>query len=90
VLVDAKFSYQAALIGMMTVVNYTLGFTFEEQADPRRDDDLEHFRALITAHQVPHVRAAFDENVTPPDPDAEFEASLRLIIAGLAQSQGRG
>jgi TetR/AcrR family transcriptional regulator, tetracycline repressor protein len=83
VLAGAGFSYQAALIGTMTIVNYTLGFTFEEQASPRRDDGIAYLRGLISANQLPHLSAAFDENITPPDSESEFEASLRIIIAGL-------
>ncbi len=83
VLVDAGFNYQTALIGIMTVVNYTLGFTFEEQASIKRDDDVAYLRELITANHLRYLSAAFEENMTPPDSDTEFEASLRLIIAGL-------
>jgi TetR/AcrR family tetracycline transcriptional repressor len=83
VLVNAGFGYQEALLGVSTVVNYTLGISLEEQSSSGRAEAMEYFRELIRSNNLPHVTAALGADVEPPDSDAEFEAGLRLIIAGL-------
>lgn len=83
VLVNAGFDYQTALVGVMTVVNYTLGLTFEEQSSTGRTAAAEYFRDLVTSNHLPYVTAAFEKIGAPPDSATEFNAGLRLIIAGL-------
>ncbi len=38
---------------------------------------------MVMSNHLPHLQAAFRENVTPPDPEVEFDAGLRLIVDGL-------
>ena len=38
VLVRAGFDHRSAMLGISTIVNYTMGFTFEEQSIPERQD----------------------------------------------------
>lgn len=83
VMVNAGFGNQTALVGILTLVNYTIGFTFEEQAAPGSGEDVQAQRALITASQLPYLTAAFAENAGPLASNTEFEAAIRLILAGL-------
>ncbi len=85
VLVKAGFGYQEALIGVSTIVNYTLGITFEDQTTTRREGAAEYFRELLAASNLPHVTAALGDitEVQPPDSDYEFELGLQVIIAGI-------
>lgn len=84
VLVGAGFGYQAAFTGIMTVVNYTLGFTFEEQTSPDMppEQQLELLQAQIESANLEHLRAAF-QSAMIPDSDTEFESSMQLLLDGL-------
>jgi TetR/AcrR family tetracycline transcriptional repressor len=83
VLVNEGFGYQEALLGVSTVVNYTLGISLEEQSSSGRAEAMEYFRKLIRSNNLPHVTAAYGADIEPPASDAEFESGLRIIIAGL-------
>ena len=87
VLVNAGFGYQEAMVGVMTIINYTLGLTFEEQSSSGHANSAEYFRRLVAANHLPHLTAAFGEITEPPDSATEFDAGLRIIIAGLRTQQ---
>lgn len=83
IMLKAGFESAPALTGITTIVNYTIGITFEEQSAVRHDNDIERLRAFITTHNLKHLEAAFCEMDMPPETDAEYEAGLSLIIDGL-------
>ncbi|MEO8608212.1 MAG: TetR/AcrR family transcriptional regulator C-terminal domain-containing protein [Chloroflexota bacterium] len=88
ILVEAGFSYPLAMIGIFTVVTYTLGFAFEKQASPDDDDDPEQMRQRIAG--LPYLTAAFESGQIHLMGD-EFEAGIQVIIDGLRiqYQQGR-
>jgi TetR/AcrR family transcriptional regulator, tetracycline repressor protein len=83
ILVQAGFDYQQALIGTFTITNFVLGFTFEEQSSTRIDNEGEYLQKLIASHDLPNLAAAFQAVTIPFDSNAEFEASIALIVDSL-------
>ncbi|HEX3569173.1 MAG TPA: TetR/AcrR family transcriptional regulator C-terminal domain-containing protein [Candidatus Saccharimonadales bacterium] len=82
-LVGAGLSPRQALIATFTVINYALGFTFEEQNRPKSSMTHEGVRDLIAKQHLTHLMKAFDEFHEPLSQDEEYRASLRLIIEGV-------
>jgi TetR/AcrR family tetracycline transcriptional repressor len=84
VLVRAGFDHRSAMLGISTIVNYTMGFTFEEQASPKGQDAIEAFHALLATTDLPYLKAAFEGGVAPVESSSEFRSGLQFIIAGMA------
>lgn len=90
VLTAAGFRPEVALLGIITLFDYTLGTTFEEQADPERPLDPtivdEGFRAALdpvrhaTLYRLVTAFAAESPGAIRAN---SFEWGIRLIIAGL-------
>jgi AcrR family transcriptional regulator len=92
ILTSAGFSLQAAVRGMSTLYNFTIGFVIEEQAVRPLPDEantkysLEARDRRINRETHPLAYAAGREMFA--DYDAHFEAGLRLIVAGMATWPG--
>ncbi len=84
VLVKAGFSYREAMIGVMTVVNYTVGFVLSEQSTFSQPNEIEYFQQVVMTSDLPNLKAAFEQNIAPFPPEVEFEAALRLILDGMS------
>jgi TetR/AcrR family tetracycline transcriptional repressor len=80
-LVEAGFEERAALIGIVAVFDYTLGATFEQQADPIRDRRPARGAQIGFAATLARIakKGRFGE-------DTMFEGGLRLLIDGLRAS----
>jgi TetR/AcrR family tetracycline transcriptional repressor len=92
VLQQAGFSPADAFIGVTTLTDYTLGATFEEQADAAGktvDGETAEDRALpppFDHERFPTLAATFAtifSTETSPDRGAGFAGGLDLILAGL-------
>jgi TetR/AcrR family tetracycline transcriptional repressor len=89
---DAGFGPLEAVVGPLTIFDYTLGSTFEEQAEPphvrieRSLGDPQALRNLIAPERFPALAASLDEAglESSEDRTSGFEAGLALILAGLA------
>lgn len=77
-LISAGFRDRDALVGLLAVFDYTLGSTFEEQADPVRS-------APGKAKKPPRSRAA--SIGARLNPQGVFDGAVQLIIRGLASKQ---
>jgi len=77
-LVAAGFRDRDALIGLVAIFDYTLGSTFEEQADP--------VRQRRPPEAPPSLAAKLGKKLTPND---VFDGAVTLIIDGLRQKLGR-
>ncbi len=95
VLREAGFRSSDALIGLVTIFDYTTGATFEEQGDPRAEvvapeADVSvsgQLRSVIDVERLPNLAAALEEHVRvrPGNRRADgFEDGVRLILAGMA------
>jgi TetR/AcrR family tetracycline transcriptional repressor len=95
VLREAGFRSSDALIGLITIFDYTTGATFEEQGDPRAEVGTTEadasvsgqLRSVLDAGRLPNLAAALEEHVRerPGNRRADgFEAGVRLILAGMA------
>lgn len=82
-LVRSGFSSKHAMIGIGTIVNYTMGFVFEEQASPRSTDAVAAFKTMIADTDLPYLKTVFDTEQIPGDSSEEFDAGLGLIINGM-------
>jgi len=71
-LVAAGFRDRDALIGLLAIFDYTLGSTFEEQADPVRQGP--------PPDAPPSLAARLGKDLTP---DGVFDGAVGLIIDGL-------
>ncbi|MGW2006914.1 TetR/AcrR family transcriptional regulator [Streptomyces nigrescens] len=87
VLREAGFAADAAARAALTLVNFILGHTLEEQAalqgaadEGPADPDL--LRAAVTPGQYPHLAAALPV-LTSTDFTAHFEFGLGLLLQGL-------
>jgi len=91
ILVRAGFDYEQALVGTLTITNFVLGFTFEQQASVQSESNegVEILRKIIEDRKLPHLAAAFQEVKIPFDSNAEFEASVQLIIESLSMRLAR-
>lgn len=85
-LATAGLSHRQALIATFTVINYALGFTFEEQNRPKSSMTHEGVREMVTKQHLTHLMQAFDEFHEMLSQDEEYRASLRLIIEGIRAS----
>jgi TetR/AcrR family tetracycline transcriptional repressor len=94
VLREAGFAGRDAFVGVLTIFDYTLGATFEEQAEPTRAAAAappdaavsEALRASIDSKRLPTLAAVLDEVAgQAPDHDRAlgFEGGLQLILAGM-------
>src|SRR5262249_54131723 len=89
---EAGFGAREAVVGPLTVFDYTLGTTFEEQAEPphvqaeRSHGDPDALRALIDPDTMPMLYSSLEEAGLVPSEDrtSGFEAGLDLILRGLA------
>ncbi|MFG2489859.1 TetR/AcrR family transcriptional regulator [Streptomyces caniferus] len=92
VLREADFAPDDAARAALTVVNFTLGHTLEEQAARQVTDDgpadPERLREAVTPAQYPHLAPALPV-LTSTDFAAHFTFGLRLLIEGL-RATGRG
>jgi len=78
-LVAAGFRDRDALVGLLAIFDYTLGSTFEEQADP--------VRQRPPSGAPPSLAAKLGKGLTP---DGVFGGAVTLIIDGLRRKLGRG
>lgn len=85
-LIDDGFGAQHALGGILTVVHYTLGATFEEQSDPRKSDPV-----LAPSAAFPVLSALADEadGTRISRLDARFTLGIGLILDGLGARRQR-
>lgn len=82
-LAGAGFAPRDALIGILAVFDYTLGATFEEQADPIRGAPAASAAAPGRAPSALLVTAS-----AALEGDAVFDGGVRLIVDGLATRLG--
>jgi TetR/AcrR family transcriptional regulator, tetracycline repressor protein len=69
-----------ALRGVLTIIHYTLGATFEEQSDPRHGDPtMPPDAALPTLTALAKMRDASDLSLV----DTRFDFGVSLIVEGL-------
>lgn len=69
-----------ALKGVLAVIHYTLGATFEEQSDPRPGDPAMHVDASLPTLTA---LAEFTDTSELSRVDARFEFGVQLIVEGL-------
>ncbi|MGH4031265.1 TetR/AcrR family transcriptional regulator [Actinomycetota bacterium Odt1-20B] len=81
---EAGFGSDDAAQAMLTLVNFTLGHTLEEQAalDADGPADAERLRQAVAESALPHLTATVPV-ITGGDFDAQFAFGLRLLINGL-------
>lgn len=86
------FSADHAMLSIFVIIRYTLGCVFEEQADPHHKQGLvatKQRRQWLLAMKDKYPVAA--ETITQLvkagaiTPESQFEAGLRVIIAGIQQ-----
>ncbi|MBX5480864.1 MAG: TetR/AcrR family transcriptional regulator C-terminal domain-containing protein [Myxococcaceae bacterium] len=80
-LMQSGFKPRDALFGVLAIYDYTLGTTFETQADPVRAGTRRKQRAK--APHLPHFEAALGAGAILEEDT--FENGLTLLIDGLAQ-----
>lgn len=91
VLQHAGFDGNTATAGVITVIHFILGNTFEAQADPsslrnKEDEKSPHPRSLpIDRERFPRIVAFLHsiDVLSPAEASAPFEAGLSLILDGL-------
>ena len=92
VLHEAGFPFHEALEGILTVFDYTLGTTFEEQADPifpaavGEVNVSQSLRRIVDPEQLPGLARALAEyshRATGTGRPEMFEAGLGLIVRGM-------
>jgi TetR/AcrR family transcriptional regulator, tetracycline repressor protein len=76
-LIAAGFRDRDALVGLLAIFDYTLGSTFEEQADPVRQQPA-------TPAALPSLAAKLGKGLGPDD---VFDGAVQLIIDGLRGKQ---
>jgi TetR/AcrR family tetracycline transcriptional repressor len=84
------FTPQQAMVSFFTIVRYTLGFAFEEQADPRTRQELNERRQQMQAlaDKYPYISGAFGalhhghEDIS----NFMFEQGLELVLNGVELS----
>lgn len=94
VLTAAGFELRLALLSVVTLFDFTLGATFEEQAEPShrltgRHNKSGTLRTFPDPTRLPLLTAALqeiDEAVTG-DRSPGFEAGVHLILAGMLATQ---
>ncbi|HEV7454762.1 MAG TPA: TetR/AcrR family transcriptional regulator C-terminal domain-containing protein [Candidatus Saccharimonadales bacterium] len=86
------FTAEQAMLSLFTVIRYTLGCVFEEQADPRHKQSppatKRHGEWLIAMKDKYPVAAETITQLAKSGvitPESQFEAGLRIIIAGIQQ-----
>jgi len=84
------FTPRQSMTAFFTIVRYTLGFAFEEQADPRSPQEMQERRQqmLQMADRFPHIARAFADaqQAGAKKSDVLFERGLQLILDGVEQS----
>lgn len=90
VLTDAGFDLRVAFRGVVTTLDYTLGATFEEQAEPlhtltNRIDQLGSLRDMLDLERLPMLTAVLSDAADAAGADRAigFEAGVQLILAGM-------
>jgi TetR/AcrR family transcriptional regulator, tetracycline repressor protein len=90
VLQNAGFEGRKAAAGVIAVLHYVLGNTFEAQADPsslqivERDNSPSARWPSVDGERFPRLAALHIADALPPaSPDAWFEEGLSLILDGL-------
>lgn len=91
----ASFGFRPvdALVGVLTVTDYTLGSSFEEQANPGTVNpatlDADARRRVFAPY--PALRAIMEElsGSAKPKAGATFEAGLELLVDGMAARLGQ-
>ena len=88
-LVTEGFPGPEALGAILTLVHYTMGASFEEQMDPRKEGPK---LSKTRARQLPALAAILAEmdEVTPAPGEAGFELGLRLILDGIRTRRASG
>jgi TetR/AcrR family tetracycline transcriptional repressor len=88
---DEGFSDELAIASFFTIVRFTLGCVFEEQADPRASAPQqaidEHLKGMQEmSDRYPVVSATFKNLVAgrAHNPDFMFEHGLALVLDGIA------
>jgi AcrR family transcriptional regulator len=87
-LADAGFTLRQAVVGLVALYNYTIGFVIEEQAaelapgEPNPQYDLASRERRVNRDLYPLAWAAGAEMFT--NHDARFAEGIALIIAGMA------
>jgi TetR/AcrR family tetracycline transcriptional repressor len=82
-LVSAGFPGPEALWGVLTIIHYTFGATFEEQADPRLGGPKLTKARLRGLPALAAVFAEMGEAPTSPAENVRFERGIGLILDGL-------
>jgi AcrR family transcriptional regulator len=83
------FTPEAALHGFFTVVRFTIGCVFEEQADPRTaagvtpEQRAQRLEELAKSH--PTIAQSMRAGLAGKGQDHMFECGLRIILDGIAQ-----
>lgn len=83
------FTPQLAMHGFFTVIRFTIGCVFEEQADPRTaasvtpEQRAQRFKEI--AKNYPTVAQSMRAGLAGKGPDYMFECGLRIILDGIAQ-----
>lgn len=93
VLREAGFKDEDAARTLMTMVNFTLGHTLEEQAvtaplENGTPEDPDRLRSAVLAGSYPHLAATLPV-LTSTDFDAHFEFALDVHIEGLRRLRPR-
>jgi TetR/AcrR family transcriptional regulator, tetracycline repressor protein len=92
-LVAFGFAPRDALFGVLAVSDYTMGATFEQQADPGASDPASMKAAERRKLYAPYptLSALIEELATSgkPKPDATFDAGVDLLVEGMAAKLAR-
>lgn len=87
---DEGFSDELALMSFFTVIRFTLGCAFEEQADPQAkapqkaaEEHLKHLQAAGDRYAVAAGTLKSLMQKRARNPDFMFESGLELVIAGI-------
>lgn len=85
VLVQAGFDLRGALGGVVTLLNYTLGAAFEEQAEPLQTLTHRTDQSVLDPERLPMLAAVFndDADAASGNRTVGFEAGVQLILAGM-------
>jgi AcrR family transcriptional regulator len=94
VLTNAGFDLRTALVSVVAIFDYTLGATFEEQADPdhgavNRSSALRGHLLSLDPALFPHLTAALSDitATTTDDLLESFKGGIRLFLAGMAATK---
>ena len=94
VLTTAGFDLRTAFVSIITILDYTLGAAFEEQADPdygtiHRSNPLQPRLLPLDPVRFPQLAAAQDEFTegTVDDSQINFRGGIQLLLIGMAMTK---